>query len=266
MIKLIASDVDGTLIPEGSPALHPEFQKVIQKLKEKGIVFAAASGRSYGSVRSVFQESAEDVYFISNNGAVVRYQDETLFMRSIEEATAERLLEYFREKRTERNAFFLMTSQEQDFTECDDEELVSWIRDGYKVTLSVLPDVSVVKKPFVKMSIYFGDIDAAEMLDEAKERFGDELAVLISGAHWIDFVHKDAEKGNALAQLQKQLGITREETMAFGDNYNDISLLLAAEESYAVSEARDAVKEVVKYILPDTTTATVLDVLKGLLV
>ena len=45
MIKLIASDVDGTLLPEGTADLNPELYDVILKLKEKGIVFAAASGR-----------------------------------------------------------------------------------------------------------------------------------------------------------------------------------------------------------------------------
>ena len=47
MIKLIASDIDGTLLPEGTAQINPEIFQVIRKLKEKEILFAAASGRHY---------------------------------------------------------------------------------------------------------------------------------------------------------------------------------------------------------------------------
>ena len=47
MIKLVASDVDGTLVPDGTFEINPEIYDVIKKLKEKGITFAAASGRQY---------------------------------------------------------------------------------------------------------------------------------------------------------------------------------------------------------------------------
>ena len=47
MIKLIASDIDGTLVHDGSHELNPELYDVILKLKEKGIQFAAASGRQW---------------------------------------------------------------------------------------------------------------------------------------------------------------------------------------------------------------------------
>ena len=47
MIKLIASDIDGTLLPEGTDRINPEIYEVIRKLKEKDILFAAASGRHF---------------------------------------------------------------------------------------------------------------------------------------------------------------------------------------------------------------------------
>ena len=55
MIKLIVSDIDGTLVPEGNTDLNPEYLEVIKKLTEKGIVFAAASGRHASSIHAVFQ-------------------------------------------------------------------------------------------------------------------------------------------------------------------------------------------------------------------
>ena len=49
MIKLTASDIDGTLVPEGTNELNEDIYEVIRRMQEKGILFAAASGREYAS-------------------------------------------------------------------------------------------------------------------------------------------------------------------------------------------------------------------------
>ncbi len=85
-----------------------------------------------------------------------------------------------------------------------------------------------------------------------------------AGNHWIDFTAMGAEKGNAVRELQERLHVTQEETMAFGDNHNDIEMLKNAGESYAVSNARREVKCVCKHILPDADQGSVLKVLKAL--
>ena len=65
MIKLIASDIDGTILPEGTDLVNPELYDVIRALKKKGIRFAAASGRQYESMHHVFAPVEEDIYFIA---------------------------------------------------------------------------------------------------------------------------------------------------------------------------------------------------------
>ena len=69
MIKLIASDVDGTLVSEGSDRINPEIFSVIRRLKERGTLFAVASGRSYSSIRKLFEPVAQDMIFIADNGS-----------------------------------------------------------------------------------------------------------------------------------------------------------------------------------------------------
>ena len=54
MIKLIASDLDGTLLPEGTPDIDPKVYEVIRSLQNAGVTFVAASGRNYESVMSIF--------------------------------------------------------------------------------------------------------------------------------------------------------------------------------------------------------------------
>ena len=71
MIKLIASDLDGTLLKEGTMDINPEIYDIIRKLKAKGIVFAAVSGREYDSIERVFAPVKDDIYFIAGNGALI---------------------------------------------------------------------------------------------------------------------------------------------------------------------------------------------------
>ena len=75
MIKLIASDLDGTLLKEGTMDINPEIYEIIRKLKAKGIVFAAVSGREYDSIERVGKslEGTLDLLFslqMSANGKI----------------------------------------------------------------------------------------------------------------------------------------------------------------------------------------------------
>ena len=69
MIKLIVSDVDGTLVPDGTPLVPEELFDVILKLRERGIQFAIASGRPWASVESTFEPVKKKIFYIANNGA-----------------------------------------------------------------------------------------------------------------------------------------------------------------------------------------------------
>lgn len=62
MIKLIASDIDGTLVKDGTLAIDREYMEVIGRLIDKGIVFVACSGRQYRSERKLFTLSQTDCF------------------------------------------------------------------------------------------------------------------------------------------------------------------------------------------------------------
>ncbi|MBQ1703902.1 MAG: HAD family phosphatase, partial [Oscillospiraceae bacterium] len=69
--KLIVSDIDGTLIPYGYGALPSDLADTVRELSRKGIAFCPASGRQYHSMRVLFHEIADEIYYISENGAAV---------------------------------------------------------------------------------------------------------------------------------------------------------------------------------------------------
>lgn len=87
----------------------------------------------------------------------------------------------------------------------------------------------------------------------------------LAGEIWLDFLNRDASKGNAIRSIQETLGISPEETMVFGDNFNDIKMFHSAKESYAVGNAVEAVKKEAKYVTDTNVNDGVLKVLKTLL-
>ena len=100
-----------------------------------------------------------------------------------------------------------------------------------------------------KVAMYNEEVDAAVGAEEAKRRFGDKIQIMASGDYWVDFVDVHSGKGNALQKLCNRLGITkREEVVAFGDNCNDVSMLLEAGKSYAVTTAREEAKQAARYV------------------
>ena len=116
----------------------------------------------------------------------------------------------------------------------------------------------------VKISL-FVEKHAKEYERELQKRWGDRLSINMSGAKWIDITRKDATKGDAIAWLQEYLGVTPDETMAFGDNFNDITMLENAGESYASVLSHDEIKQAAKYTVASYKEDGVLQVLKSLL-
>ena len=88
MIKLIASDIDGTLVSDGDNRLNPEIFETVLKLKEKGIQFAAASGRQWVSIERLFEPVKERVFYLSDNGAYVGCHGRNLFLNTIDRGLA----------------------------------------------------------------------------------------------------------------------------------------------------------------------------------
>lgn len=74
MIKLVASDIDGTLLPEGQTGLNPAIYQIIRELKKKDILFVVASGRQLDSQKLLFAPVADDISYISENGAICMHE------------------------------------------------------------------------------------------------------------------------------------------------------------------------------------------------
>ena len=261
MIKLICSDIDGTLLPEGTAEINPEIFAVIRKLKEKDIIFAAASGRPYSSIVRLFEPVKNDIIFVSENGAYVSCRG---YLMSEEVIDWKDVCEWVEEVRKIPGASLALDADGGLYSESTDQEFVDLIRLGYHSRLTIVEDVLAEERHINKISVYRKN-DIEKVAEDMVPRWSKRLHCTIAGDIWLDFMSKESNKGHAIREIQKILKISPDETMVFGDNLNDIEMLQSAGTSYAVANAREEVLAAATDICAPYWENGVLQILKGML-
>lgn len=261
MIKLIASDIDGTLVTDGTDKVNSEIFEVVLKLKEKGIQFAAASGRQWVSIERLFEPVKERIFYLSDNGAYVGCHGRNLFLNTIDRELA---LEMVEDIKREPELEVMLSGPDVVYMDTKDREFMDWIIDGYKFQVKLVEDVRKVDDRFIKVSAYKKH-GVQEATEEIRKKYENRMKVTISGDMWMDCMALGVCKGKAIEVLQKGLDIKPEETMAFGDQLNDMEMLGRAYYSFAVGNARPEVKAAARFQADTNRNDGVLKVLKMLL-
>jgi hypothetical protein len=261
MIKLIASDIDGTLVKDGENEMNPELYDVILKLREKGIQFAAASGRQWASIEAIFEPIKEKVFYLSDNGAYVGCHGRNLFLNPIDPQTVWDLID---DVRKDDELDIMISGPDVVYLETKDEDFINWLVEGYKFQVERVEDLKKVDSEIIKISVYRKE-NVEDYTKYLQEKYKDRLKMTISGHMWLDCMKPGINKGQAIKLLQDSLDIKPEETMAFGDQLNDIEMLGQAYYSFAVGNARDEVKAAAKFQTDTNTNDGVLKILKLLL-
>ncbi len=235
MIKLIATDIDGTLVNK-KKELPPDFDEVIKGLKEKGISFAVASGRSISALEVQFAPYLDDISLICDNGALIVDRGKKLSCSVMPREKVIRIIDV-----CEQNGMvpLLCTPGMTYLADADN---------GYKNEVMlyynrrrVMKDLRQYQDDVTKVAIYQGDGIEKHGLDILQREFGDELNVQLSGFYWVDIMNPGISKGRGIEVLQHRLGADYESTMAFGDYLNDIEMLNSAYYSYAMENSHPSV-------------------------
>lgn len=264
MIKLIATDIDGTLVEDGTANINPEIFEVIQELKEKDILFVAASGRQYPSIRRLFQPIHNDMIFIAENGAYVKCRGYEMYKSQMDRQLVEELI-YEGRTLEEQKIYLCVSTPYCLYIESKDEDFINLLIHGFQNNVKRVDDILKEDLDIIKISLFKADGIREIAEEKLIPKWNERLKVLVAGKEWLDFMDLEVDKGNALKTIQETLSIQKEETMAFGDNFNDIGMLKSAGESYAVKTAREEVKKHAKYIAASYKEDGVLKEIKKLL-
>lgn len=248
MIKLVATDIDGTLIEESTSELYPEIVSEIGRLSRKGILFCAASGRQLFSLKKLFWNVPEEICYIAENGAHIHYGGRDLFVAPMKREYAVQIVRDLREL---GDAYeFIVSTPEGSLMETENQGFVDMIRDGYGNRFRLVEDVLAEALPILKVAVYHPESIRTLGEERLIPAWSGRVQACVAGEEWVDFMDLSVDKGRGLEKVQEFFGILPEETMAFGDNSNDIGLMKAAGYGYAVENARPEVKRAARFRCP----------------
>lgn len=244
MIKFIATDLDGTLV-NSQGKINEKIFDLIKFLNEKGITFAAASGRFYSQLSKNFEKVNTDMLFIAHNGALVKHNKsgKTLYSNCISKEDIKTVVNLKPEFEQE----FFLAGDSEAYVVNPSEHMIS-IFSRFSVPVVIVNSFSEVENPIYKMTYYVRDGIKPHMLDYLRDNLSDNLEFVASGDKWIDVANKGVSKGHAIKILQEKFKINEKNTMVFGDYYNDLTMFKAAYYSYAMKNAPEDVKKHANFI------------------
>ena len=259
MIKLIASDLDGTLLLNGAQELNPEIYDIILELKKHGVLFTTASGRQLASQQNLFRPIADEISYITENGAICMHDGEIFTTCEIDRDLAFRIIHCVEQK---PSCKLMVSCISACYIQEDETEFIDHVRYVVKNEVKTIASFDDIQEPIFKIAYY--DVDGyMESMKYFQDCFPAEINVVTSGNFWVDFVPLDSNKGTALQILLDKIGITPEETISFGDQQNDVEMLKVTGKSYVLSHAASEIKQYADAVT-DSVEETLRKIIKTL--
>ncbi len=263
MVKLIATDMDGTLLDD-KKRLPAEFPQLLKVLTERKVAFAVASGRSYPALQTLFQEKTDSLLLICDNGAHVRIPGHSPVYQCMPFSVVHAVLDICQQLPNAvpvlcgiAGIYYPNTAKAQFQKEISNFYV--------QFTDAPYPTLYQITDPIIKIALCAMDGPENVLYPVLKREFGSDYEIVISGNVWMDMMCKGVSKGNAVAKLQQMLHVTPAETMVFGDYQNDVSMFSQAYYSYAMAQASETVKQHARFVAPANTengvVRTICDVL-----
>lgn len=267
MIKLIASDMDGTLLND-EHMISDENLKAIRKAQEMGRHFTIVTGRDYGAVKSYLEECNLKCECILSNGA--EYRDvngnviESVYMNKNSVKIVFDILNeaglciqlmtnngsYITNKESDKQAIidrFKLFNPKM-----TEEEVIEFVKNFHKQRgMKDIDDVYEILESDVeilKIVTFDNDEKLIASLKEKLKESTSDLAVASTFSNDIEISDIEAQKGLILAKTIKKMGIDKNEVIVLGDSFNDYSMFTEFENSYAMENAIPEIKEIAKYI------------------
>ena len=239
MIKLIASDLDGTLLPP-SKIMPPQTLDYIQRLKGMGVTFAPASGRQLPNLKKLFAPVLDKIAIIAENGGLAWADGRVIFRDPTPAAGVKYALDIIEDQ---EGLYPLLSCADCAYYSSDYEPFVTVLNKSYSSAKRVNDLKRVAdSEEVLKISVWDSQ-PCAEHGGIILPPLIKGMRAMISGYDWLDVSAPHANKGRAFDAILQYLGADRSESVAFGDHMNDYEMLCAAGKAYIPENAFPKLKE-----------------------
>jgi hypothetical protein len=254
MYKIIACDLDETLLGKDRK-ISEENKKAIQRAKELGVKFVPATGRGYRTVEGNLKElglyDLENEYVISFNGGAITENkgNKLLYFEGIPFELAETFYKRGLEYDVCVHVYTKDTVYVYNFVPGEQDYLAGRmeVTEIFDDNIDFLKGQEIVKALYMNTDRAYLNRIAEDLKDITQD-----VDVSYSSNRYIEFNHRGVNKGAGLLSLAKLLGVKPEETIAIGDNYNDLSMIRAAGLGVGVQNTVEGMKKDCDYITDAT--------------
>ncbi|WP_087972313.1 Cof-type HAD-IIB family hydrolase [Oceanobacillus rekensis] len=265
-MKLIAIDLDGTLLSEDG-SISNENRDAILKVQGRGDIIVISSGRSLHDTKQILQDAMLDCPIITGNGAVAFDSDKILQNLYLEPEVIGELMDIldgdklYYELYTNKGVYVeeggreLLNKEIKRLHGLDADLEVEAANRIVEIQyeqngLTFVPNYrSIDYKPLEVYKIFILSFDKEKLLKlrgNLQER--KDISITTSGQQKLEIGNRESSKGNALQFIANHFGVPIENTVAIGDNLNDLSMFNVAGISIAMGNAEEVVKEQATFI------------------
>jgi len=243
MIKLIATDIDGTiLIPEGE--FTEGVKNCINRLQELDIRVVLVTGRMNAAAQLIAQDLGLKTPVVSYQGGLINENGKTLYEQYLTENESESIIQWAKEENIHINLY----NNDTLYSEKDCPEIQRYCNNQH--TTYKVKNFSEIRKDKVNkiLAIDYNNPEKISRLEQELPQKFPDLYIVKSTPYFLEFSNPKASKYCAVKFLQNYWNLKDEEILTIGDQNNDIALLEAGGIKIAMGNATDKLKNIADYI------------------
>lgn len=246
--KMIVLDLDDTLLRDDH-TISDRTKDALMKAQEIGVKVVLASGRPTYGMRPIAQELKLEQFgsFILsfNGGKIINCSsEEEMFSSTLSPEAIHKLF-----KISVREEVFIHTYLGDEIITQDSNPFTDIEATLTGLPIKVVPNfIEAVNEPVVKSLMVGPPEQLKDVESKLQKEFEEEFSIMRSKPYFLEFTEKGVTKGTSLNQLIQNCGIKREDVIAIGDSYNDLSMIEFAGLGVAMGNAPDDIKEVADFV------------------
>ena len=255
MIKLIACDIDGTLLNSENQITQKNID-IIDKVMKNNIIFVPTTGRTF----SVLPEKIKNIfnlkYVIFSNGAVIfdLNKNKSIYKNCISKEIVIEIMNYLKkydiaiEIYTSGKGYFLKEMLYK-FNDYNIPKKFIEIYKKFKTPVENLSQIIEKNSDIEKIYIpWLNEHIKNKILKDLRKYWSNKIYITSSLSTNIEICANGTNKGNAVEYLSKNLNIKKDEILVLGDNLNDLEMFKLGANSVAMGNAEKEIKEIANFI------------------
>ena len=243
MIKLVSTDIDGTILAFDSD-FTTGVRNCIKNLLNNGVKVVLVTGRMNAAAKQVANNLGISTPLVSYQGGLIKYNGETLYEKYLTKEQALKIIDWAKSVNIHINLY----NDDILYSENDNQEIRHYCEvQNVDYTIKPFSEIKLDKVNKI-LAIDYNNPQIIDKYEKEIPKIFPELYIVKSSPYFLEFSNKEASKYCAVKFLQKYWGIKDDEVLTIGDQNNDIALLKAGSVKVAMGNATEDLKQIADFV------------------